>query len=147
MRIIVHDLELQPERAHEDDAGLDLKSSETFTMHPGESRTVDTGISIAGRRYWYVQLASRSGLSSKHGIVVLGGVIDSEYRGPIKTTLINLGDAPYTVERGQRICQAIELAVTTGPDVFRDADGNELAPIDKSRGARGTAGFGSTGEQ
>jgi dUTP pyrophosphatase len=85
-----------------------------------------------------VQVRPRSGLAMKHGITVPNspGTIDSDYRGEVKALLINLGNAPFAIERGMRICQLVPAAVTRAALTI-------VANLDDT--ARGTGGFGSTG--
>jgi dUTP pyrophosphatase len=80
----------------------------------------------------------RSGLALKHGVTVLNspGTIDADYRGEIRIILANLGEEPFTVERGMRIAQLVIGPVT--PVRWREVD--ELPDS-----ARGIGGFGSTG--
>ncbi|MEE1557242.1 MAG: dUTP diphosphatase, partial [Alphaproteobacteria bacterium] len=79
-----------------------------------------------------------SGLALKHGVTVLNspGTIDADYRGEVGVILINHGDAPFTVQRGERIAQLVIAAVTGAV-----LDEVELLP----ESGRGTRGFGSTG--
>lgn len=84
------------------------------------------------------RIAPRSGLASKHFIDTGAGVIDADYRGPVKVLLFNHGDADFAVDEGDRIAQLVLERVAT-PDVV------EAAELDES--ARGAGGFGSTGRQ
>ena len=80
----------------------------------------------------------RSGLAAKHGVTVLNspGTIDADYRGEISVLLINHGDAPFTIRRGERIAQMVIAAVVMA----------ELVPAAAlSTTDRGSGGFGSTG--
>ncbi|ODN68704.1 Deoxyuridine 5'-triphosphate nucleotidohydrolase [Methylobrevis pamukkalensis] len=80
----------------------------------------------------------RSGLAARHGVTVLNtpGTIDADYRGEVKVILINLGDAPFVIARGERIAQVVIAPVTQARLV-------EVASLDET--ARGAGGFGSTG--
>jgi dUTP pyrophosphatase len=80
----------------------------------------------------------RSGLAANHGVTVLNapGTIDSDYRGEIKVILINLGEVPFTIRRGDRIAQLVVASVTP----VRCAEVEEL-----SETQRGAGGHGSTG--
>jgi len=73
-----------PVRSNPTDAGADLLSTEAVMIHPGDRKTVGTGISMEIPEGLYGRVAPRSGLASKHGIDVLAGVVDSSYRGEIK---------------------------------------------------------------
>lgn len=144
MRVIVHDKALTPERKHTTDAGLDLKADRTIVLMPGERYLMGTGVSFRVADGHYVQLAERSGLAVNHGIGLLGGVIDQDYTGEIKACLINHGDEEVIIQRGDRICQAIEIKLAIPMDFFITPDGT---PIKVAAGevVRGGDGFGSTG--
>ena len=84
------------------------------------------------------QVRPRSGLAVKHGITVLNspGTIDSDYRGEVHVLLINLGEAPVTIRRGERIAQVVIAPVT-------HARLDTVVQVAET--ARGAGGFGSTG--
>jgi dUTP pyrophosphatase len=121
--------------------GLDLHACPEGHMvfiPPGGRCVVPTGIGIAVPQGWYGRLAPRSGLAVKHGIDVLAGVIDADYRGEIKVVLVNFGDSAFDIRTGDRIAQLIlERADRFSPAW---AFNNELPAT-----SRGTGGFGSTG--
>jgi dUTP pyrophosphatase len=80
----------------------------------------------------------RSGLAAKHGVTVLNspGTVDADYRGEINVILINHSDAPFPIQRGERIAQMVIAPVVQA----------ELVPVTSlSSTARGSDGFGSTG--
>ena len=112
---------------------------ESITLNAGERHLVPTGIAIALPSAEYVALVfARSGLGIKKGVCLSNGVgvIDSDYRGEIGVGLVNLGDAPYTVQPGDRIAQLMVVPVVQ-PSL---AVVNDLDDTD-----RGAGGFGSTG--
>jgi dUTP pyrophosphatase len=121
-------------------AGMDLLAANDgpLVLEPGARALVPTGIAIALPEGAEAQVRPRSGLAAKHGVTVLNtpGTIDADYRGEIKVILINLGDQPFTVERGSRIAQMVVAPVAR-------ADLVEVADLDET--ARGAGGFGSTG--
>lgn len=129
-----------PSYATPDSAGMDLLSAEDadVTLAPGARAMIATGIAIALPSGFEAQVRPRSGLAAKHGITVANspGTIDADYRGEIKVILINLGDAPVTLSRGDRIAQMIIAPVV-------QATWNEVTDLDDT--ARGAGGFGSTG--
>ena len=100
-----------PQYASEHAAGLDLLASisETLTLQPKERALVPTGIAIELPHGFEAQVRPRSGLALRHGISVVNtpGTIDSDYRGEIKIILINHGEEPVTLHRGDRIAQLI----------------------------------------
>lgn len=129
-----------PEPATEHSAGVDLRAAlkEPLEIQPGARALVPAGIRVAIPQGYEWQIRPRSGLALKHGITVLNspGTIDSDYRGPVGVILVNLGDKTFTVNRGDRIAQAILSSVE--PVVMREA--SELTETE-----RGEGGFGHTG--
>ena len=121
-------------------AGADLHAAvrEPLVLAPGARAVVPTGLAIALPEGWEAQVRPRSGLAFKHGITVLNapGTLDADYRGPLGVILVNLGQDPFTVERGARIAQLVLAPVVRGDwEVV-----TELPPS-----TRGKGGFGSTG--
>ena len=119
-------------------AGLDVVAAEDLDLAPGQRHAVATGFAIAIPHGFEVQVRPRSGLAFKHGLSVPNapGTIDSDYRGELKILLINHGDQPFPVRRGERIAQLVPAAVTLAR--FQEVD--SLDDTD-----RGAGGFGSTG--
>jgi dUTP pyrophosphatase len=119
-------------------AGMDVVAAESLTLAPGARAAVATGFAIAIPDGYEVQVRPRSGLALKHGITCLNtpGTIDSDYRGEIKVILINLGDAPFAIARGERIAQLVPAPVQRASLALVD---------DLDDTARGSGGFGSTG--
>lgn len=119
-------------------AGMDVVAAEACEIAPGARRAVATGFAIAIPDGYEVQVRPRSGLALKHGITCLNtpGTIDSDYRGEVKVILANLGDATFTIARGDRIAQLV-------PAPVQRAALDEVADLDQT--ARGGGGFGSTG--
>jgi len=128
-----------PRYASEDAAGLDVTAAEELTLQPGQRHAVATGFAIEIPRGYEVQVRPRSGLAIKHGITCLNtpGTIDSDYRGEVKVILVNLGQEPFEVRRGERIAQLVPAPVLRANFV----ETTELAAT-----ARGSGGFGSTGQ-
>jgi len=124
-------------------AGLDLMAAvpadSPLVIAPGARAQVPTGIAIALPRGAEGQVRPRSGLAARHGISVLNtpGTIDSDYRGEIHVILVNFGNKPFAVERGQRIAQLIIAP-------FFHAQLSKAKTLNKTR--RGIGGFGSTGK-
>ena len=129
-----------PSYATADAAGLDLLAAvaEPIELAPGARRLVPTGISIALPPGYEAQVRPRSGLAAKHAVTILNspGTVDADYRGEISVILINHGDAPFSVRRGERIAQMVIAPVTQAELV---------AVASLSETARGSGGFGSTG--
>ena len=127
-----------PNYASEDAVGLDVSAAEELTLHPGERHAVATGFAIEIPRGFEVQVRPRSGLAIRNGITCLNtpGTIDSDYRGEVKVILINLGQEPFEIRRGERIAQLVPAPVLR-------ADFAEVGELAET--ARGSGGFGSTG--
>lgn len=121
-------------------AGMDLRAAidQPVTLQPGARFAVPTGLAIALPHGFEAQVRPRSGLALKQGVTCLNtpGTIDADYRGEIKVILINLGDAPATFARGDRIAQLVIAPVT-------QARWQEAESLDET--ARGAGGFGSSG--
>ena len=128
-----------PAYATEGAAGMDVVAAETLTLARGARCAVATGFAMAIPQGYEVQVRPRSGLALKHGISCLNtpGTIDSDYRGEVKVILINLGQEPFEINRGDRIAQLV-------PAPVQRARLNEVASLDET--ARGAGGFGSTGQ-
>ena len=127
-----------PAYAREDDAGLDLYAAETVTLAPGARALVPTGIALAIPPGFAGLVLPRSGLALRHGVTILNtpGLIDAGYRGEVKALLINLGQEPVTLSRGERIAQLVPAPVLR-------VDFVEVAILSET--TRGAGGFGSTG--
>ncbi|MFA9200520.1 MAG: dUTP diphosphatase [Cypionkella sp.] len=119
-------------------AGMDVVSAEDVTLAPGARHAVATGLALAIPPGYEIQVRPRSGLALRHGISVPNapGTIDADYRGELKVILINLGEAPFAIARGDRVAQLVLAPVVRA--AFR-----EVAALDASE--RGSGGFGSTG--
>lgn len=134
-----------PEYATSGSAAVDLRAAidegEVVILAPGERKLIPTGLSISPESSEYVAvIAGRSGLGVKKGVSLANGigVIDSDYRGEIGVCLINKGDEPFEVHRGDRIAQMMFLPVATATFL-------EVASLDETE--RGEGGFGHTGIQ
>jgi len=125
-------------------AGADLRAAveehAPLILQPGARALVPTGLAMALPAGYEAQIRPRSGLAYKHGVTCLNtpGTIDADYRGEVKVLLINHGDIPFKISRGERIAQTV-IAPITQPEFISV---NELTET-----ARGEGGFGSTGTQ
>jgi dUTP pyrophosphatase len=121
-------------------AGMDLLAAvgAPLTIAPGSRALVPTGLAIALPAGYELQVRPRSGLALKNGIVVPNspGTVDEDYRGELQVIVMNAGDAPFTVERGMRIAQAVLAPVVR-------VAWQEVDTLPET--ARGVGGFGSTG--
>jgi dUTP pyrophosphatase len=109
-----------------------------MVLAPGKHALVPTALTIALPPGFEAQVRPRSGLAAKHGVTVLNapGTVDADYRGEVGVLLINHGDMPFTIRRGERIAQMVIAAVVRAELVLATA----LSETD-----RGSGGFGSTG--
>ncbi len=128
-----------PSRAHDGDAGLDLRAAEAATIGPGERGDVGTAIAVEIPPRHAGLVLPRSGLAARHGIALVNspGLIDSGYRGEVRVLLLNTDrERSFEVHPGDRIAQ---LLVTP----FTDAEPVEVVELAAS--ARAERGFGSSG--
>ncbi len=130
-----------PEYATPGAAGMDLRAwlpDGPVTLAPFERKLIPTGIRLEIPSGFECQIRPRSGLALKHGVTVLNtpGTIDSDYRGYVGVILVNLGQDPFTIESGERICQMVfakvEQVTLTNADILSDTK-------------RGEGGFGHSG--
>ena len=123
-------------------AGMDLRAAvpadAPVTLDVGERALVPTGLQIALPQGFEGQVRPRSGLAMRHGVTVLNspGTIDSDYRGECKVLLVNHGDEPFSIERGERIAQLVVAA-------HAHVEWTVQETLEET--ARGAGGFGSTG--
>ena len=131
-----------PTYATEGAAGLDLKAalSEPLTLKPGERGVVPTGLKMAIPPGFEGCVRPRSGLAMKQGLTLTNspGTIDSDYRGEVKVLVINLGQEPVILKRGDRIAQLLISPVA-------HAQVLKVERVEDAR--RGEGGFGHTGIQ
>lgn len=129
-----------PTYATEHSAGMDLTAAleEAIEIGPGERMLIPTGLALALPDGYEAQIRPRSGLALKHGVTVLNspGTIDADYRGEIGVILANMGEAPFTVERGMRIAQMVIAQ-------YAKIEWEMAEELDNTE--RGAGGFGSTG--
>ncbi len=121
-------------------AGMDVVAAvaEPVTLRPRARALIPTGLSVAVPRGFELQVRPRSGLALRHGVTVANapGTVDSDYRGELGVLLVNLGDAPFVVERGARIAQLVVAPVARARvELVEELDAT----------ARGAGGFGHTG--
>jgi dUTP pyrophosphatase len=121
-------------------AGADLRAAvpQDLVVLPGARALVPTGLTLEIPRGFEAQVRARSGLALKKGLALANGVgtIDADYRGEVGVIVVNLGDEPVTIARGDRIAQLVVAPVARA--VFTSAAGLEES-------VRGSGGFGSTG--
>ncbi len=129
-----------PSTATSHSAGCDLAAAieDELVLAPGQRELVPTGFAIALPEGYEAQVRPRSGLALRHGIVLPNapGTIDADYRGEVQVILMNLGDEPFRIQRGDRIAQLVVAPVAS-------ISWDEVDSLDET--ARGAGGFGHTG--
>ena len=158
--ILMNETAKKPTRGTNYSAGYDLYASvdETITyeynptgikhrtsyVYPGERLLISTGVVFGIRQGFVGIIKPRSGLALRHGIDVLAGVIDSDYRGVVGVVLQNHGSDKFRVNDGDRIAQ-IMFIPHESPDIVVCSDLHELPSTGDGSFSRGSGGFGSTG--
>ena len=140
LQIVCTDKRLLPTRAHEHDAGLDMRCAHKVgvILRPGDRELVDTGVAVSIPAGYVGLVHPRSGHAHKHGITVNNapGTIDAGYVGNIRVNLINHGRDPIEIKYGERIAQLLIQRVELP----------ELEIVDSLEATeRGASGHGSTG--
>lgn len=125
-----------PGYAHDDDAGLDFYSAEDYILKPMEEKAISTGVKIAIPPRHVGLIWDRSGLASNNSIHIMGGVVDSSYRGEVCIILKNLGKEDFEIKKNMKIAQMLIQPVVA-------AKIEEAANLADT--VRGEGGFGSTG--
>jgi dUTP diphosphatase len=129
-----------PSRATPCASGFDLHAAleKDLVLAPTQRQLVPTGFAVAVPEGYEAQVRPRSGLALAHGIVLPNapGTIDADYRGEIQVIVMNAGDVPFTIRRGDRIAQLVIAPVVAA--VWR-----EVERLDDT--ARGVGGFGHSG--
>lgn len=143
-----------PDIGHSQDgsAGIDLRASgnwvvdldsdrkdieqENYELKPGERILIKTGIKMAIPKGYWGNIRDRSGLAMKHGLHIMAGVVDENYRGEIGVVMVNLGKSKYRLEKNDKIAQMVITPCLTADISFEEE-------LDESN--RGENGFGSSG--
>lgn len=126
-----------PKHSRPGDAALDLHADESIII-PAKGRSpINTGIMVEIPQGYWGSFRDRGGLAFNHGLTVLAGVLDSNYRGELKVVLFNTSDNDYQVSAGDRIAQMI---------VMRHETAELIEAENLSDSARAEQGFGSSGK-
>lgn len=126
---------LIPVRSTPGSAGFDMYASQSGEIPPGQRKLVSTGVQCAIPDGYVGLIRPRSSLALHHGIDVMAGVIDSDYRGEVHALLINLGFRTFQYEAYDRVAQMVVVPF----------HGQSVQVGDLDDTARGTGGYGSTG--
>lgn len=136
VRFTLSDGAIMPKRGSAGASGYDLYAPTDVLIRPGQVVVIHSGVSIElPDATWEAQIRPRSGMS-KRGLWVSVGTVDSDYRGVVGATVVNLGLEDAKVTRGERYAQLV-FARVEHPTFEQVAE--------LSATARGVAGFGSTG--
>ena len=131
-----------PAYATEASAGMDLRANitEPIVLKPLERVLVPTGIFIELPVGYEAQVRPRSGLATKHGITVINspGTVDADYRGELKTSLVNLSNEPFEIVHGERIAQMVVAR-------HERVEWDDVEVLSETE--RGAGGWGSTGKK
>lgn len=139
MKILVKKLSLEaklPSYAHPGDAGMDLFAAEDYQINPGERQNCRTGIAVQIPEEYAGLIWDKSGIAFKNGMKIMGGVIDSGYRGEVGVVMFNLSKEAYTIKKGDKVAQMLIQKIES-PEILETNNLNETA--------RGSGAFGSTG--
>ncbi len=134
---LLHPDAVAPRRASDGAAGYDLCVTKAIAIESGGWTLAPTGVAIATPPGTYGRIAPRSGLAVRHGLGVGAGVVDSDYTGEVGVVLMNHGDKPIQLNKGDRVAQLVLERIAT-PDV-------EVVDGELESTERGGGGFGSTG--
>lgn len=135
MKVVLDEGAYKPIRAHEWDAGLDLRTPKRFVLHQHDSTVIDTGVHVEIPVGYVGILKEKSSLNVKHNITCTGK-IDAGYTGSIRAKLYNHGYMDYVFQPGDKIIQLVILPIII--PVIEIVDHLEETE-------RGDAGFGSSG--
>jgi dUTP pyrophosphatase len=131
---------LMPEYQSHGASGADLCAfiDEPYTLRPGETALIPTGIAIELPYGYEAQIRPRSGLAIKHGITLLNtpGTVDSDYRGEIKIIITNCGRNDFVITNGMRIAQMVFNKIYRGNFIIAES----LSETERNDG-----GFGHSG--
>lgn len=135
IKFVLDDGAFTPERAHDTDAGFDLRSKHDANIIYGYE--FDTGVHVEIPKGYVGYVQGRSGLNIKHDIICPTGVVDCGFTGAIRVKLYNMSNKPYTVNKGDKIAQLVIQPIAHA----------ELIRVDSLEDTeRGDNGFGSTGK-
>ena len=135
LKVVLDECATLPQRAHKNDAGLDLYATKGGWIFPKCRKTFGTGTHVSIPAGFVGLLTSKSGLMDNQGITSRG-TIDSDYTGEIRAILFNHSWKFIRIKPNQKITQLVLLPIITP----------ELELVDSLEDTeRGSGGFGSTG--
>ena len=125
-----------PSYAHSGDVGMDMFSLEDYLLKVGERKIFPVGFALEFPNGYAAMVKDKSSLPKNGGLHTMGGVFDAGYRGEYNVQLVNLGQEPYQIKKGDKLAQLVIYPVVI-------AELEEVQELSDS--SRGTGGFGSTG--
>ena len=137
MKVMLDDGAFEPIRAHDTDAGLDLRAKRSVRVPAHGSAVIPTGVHIELPEGTAGLMVSKSGLNVQHDITSTG-LVDEGYTGEIMVKLYNHGEDSYQVNAGDKVSQLVVI-----PVLYEPVERVESLEMDTERGS---AGFGSTGK-
>jgi len=138
---IINQVGVLPTRGSINSAGYDLISPYDVIIAANNRQLIPLGIKIKLQTDTFGKIEMRSGLASKHGLIIMAGVVDSDYRGELKVAIYNSSNLDYYVKSGDRIAQLIIHKISTDDLILVDKLTDDNTP-----NTRGDNGFGSTGK-
>lgn len=133
----LHPTAIIPSYAHPGDAGMDFFALERTVLKAGERTAVRTGVAMEIPEGYAGLFWDKSGLAIREGLKMMGGVIDSGYRGEVMVGMVNLSDKEYVFEAGHKVGQMLIQKV-------EQCEIEEIHNLTDTK--RGKGGFGSTGK-
>jgi dUTP pyrophosphatase len=129
--------------AKDGDSGFDLRANISGTIKPLERLLIPTGLYFELPDGYDMEIKSRSGLASKHGIGVLTGTIDLNYKGEVMVLLFNISNDVFNFQKGDRLAQAV-VRPRVSTEFGKMIKLNSIKELSETE--RGSGGFGSTGK-
>jgi len=126
-----------PNYAHPGDVGMDMYSLEDYELKPGERKIFPVGFALEFEPGYAAIVKDKGSLPKNGGLHTMGGVFDAGYRGEYNVQLVNLGQEPYKIEKGNKLAQLIIYPVI----IANLEEVDELSPAERGEGR-----FGSTGK-
>ena len=127
-----------PRYGRHGDAAIDLYCRKDYTLKPGEKKIFGSGVAMEIPEKFVGLIWSKGGLGAKHGMVSLGGVIDSNYRGEVVVGLYNSSKKSYKFAKGDKVAQLLVQSVAS-------CQIREVKNLSKTQ--RGTGKFGSSAKR
>jgi len=126
-----------PSYAHPGDVGLDLYSLENYELKPGERKIFPNGFALEFPEGYAAIIKDKGGPPCHHGLHTMGGVFDAGFRGEYNVLLINLGNKPVKIEKGQKIAQLLIIPI----EIVDLQETDKLTESSRGEGKHGSTGL------